>query len=185
MEQTYNPRRIFNITLSIILITISAGFITAVKTSGGLFSHSSLAIRNVNFDNISFADSFLKACRTHFWYTICVLVFSGRFPGTAIPGIYLIYRCFSVGVCVGLASFGCVFSKAAGICFSVFTSNFLVFPLYVIMFFLSLKHSKGQHNQSANEYFTFAAKTIVVFAIICAAECIQTFIGTLVLGLMH
>ena len=183
LEQSSNPKRIFTVTLSVILITMSVGYITAIKTAGGLFSDSSLAIRTVSFDDISFLDSFFRALRIHLLYTFCILMFSGRFPGAAIPGIYLIYRSFSLGVCVGLASAGCVFSKAAGICFSVFISNVLVFPLYIVMFFLSV--TQHQRGHTAGEYFSFEAKTILLFAILCAAECVQTLLGTLVLNCMY
>ena len=186
MEQSFNPKRLFTVTLSFVLIVISAGYITAIKTAGGMFSESFLIIRDISFDTVSFMESFSKAVYMHFWYTFSIMIFSGNFPGSLAPGIFLLYRSFSIGVCVGLACAGCVFLKAAGICFSVFISNVLVFPIYVIMFFMSFRHTREQYSgKLINRYFSFAAKKIFFFAALCAAECIQSFLGTVVLKAMY
>ena len=85
MEQTYNPRRIFNITLSIILITISAGFITAVKTSGGLFSDSFNKTITRTAQHLFFFRLFFEGLPCTFLvYTVCACVFR-KISGSSHP----------------------------------------------------------------------------------------------------
>ena len=90
MEQSFNPKRLFTVTLSFVLIVISAGYITAIKTAGGMFSESFLIIRDISFDTVSFMESFSKAVYMHFWYTFSIMIFSGNFPGSLAPGIFLL-----------------------------------------------------------------------------------------------
>lgn len=182
MKHSLKHKRIFSITLLVILLAISAGFFVAVKTSGSLFSKGTVVIRNIEFESISFAESFLKAILIHLGYTVCILLFYGRFPGATIPGIYLLARCISMGVCVGLASLCCDFPKATGICLAVFLSNVLVFPLYVLMYILSVNRI-GEHKseEPIKDYLSFAAKIVTFFAVLCAAEFVQTIVGVIIL----
>ena len=181
-----DSKRIFALCTGVISICVILGFIISLKATS-IFSEGLTAIRNASFQETGFLKTLSKAIRVHFWYSICVLLLAPGFPGVILPGAYIAFKSFFLGVTVGLAAKTCSVAKTVIICFAVFASNVFILPLYILMFFVSLSFCFRTYSGTAffanttKNYFSFAAKVFVVFALMCIVECIQTFLGTAIL----
>ena len=177
-------KNILMLSFCIAVILIIVGTTVSFNSTADLFLKGALQVRNASFEEISFANAFRVALKGHIIYTLAVLIFAGGFQGIIVVSGFLVFKTFSIGATLGLVARECIFQKAAGICFGVLISNIIILPLYIIMFlvlfFYTVSDSgKSSFKDATRNYFSFAMKVIAIFAVLCAAECVQSALGTL------
>ena len=189
-SKTRDYRKFYVICFITVVLLILLGLVISLKSTGGLFSKASLSVRNMSFNKTTFSRAMAKSFRTHILYSILVLVLSGNPAGLALSGAYIGFKAFSTGALIGLAVKSCTLKKALTICFCAFVSNVFVFPLYAMLYIISVKYYIGIHSDNSclgnvlTDYFSYAARVFIMFALLCISDCIQNAVGIFVISLL-
>lgn len=183
------PDRIAAVSVFLVAVCIFLGAVISFRASPGSFLSFEDALQGITLGTVQFSRSIKKALFAHLVYTFSVIVFSSGFPMSFLPGIIILAKSFVLGTVAGLAARCCVMPDVLGIFFSIFISNVLILPVYVLMFISGINYSikilEGalSPSSSCGEFFRFAFKMTVFFGILAAAECLQTATGVMILKL--
>lgn len=176
---------LFVLCISLVGVCIFAGVLVSFRTAGGAFADAAGFVTNISFEETAFSASYKRALVSDLIFCVAVLVFGAGFPLSVLPGGYILFKGFLLGVTAGLAARCCVMKDAVSIFFAIFISNFLVLPLYILLFLAALGFSYRACGLAAGDkmrgYLGFSIKVPVFFALMCAAEFIQIGTGVLVL----
>ncbi len=187
-SNTIRLNRAVILIFAFLSLLISLGLLTSFQFKGDMLSRGTHIINNVSWEGLTFFETVTDSIKIHLLYTVATLLISGGYPSVVLPGLYIIFKAFSLGVTLGLAAKGCVLIKALSICLAVFVSNILVLPLYIIMFLISLRFVKKLRSAPnlsfGGLYFSFAGKVLLLFGAMCIAECIQSALGVLILNVL-
>lgn len=180
--------RVIILIFAFLSLLISLGLLASFQLKGDMLSKGTTIINNISSEGLTFSKAVTAAIKMHLCYAIATLLISGGYPSVVLPGLYIMFKAFSLGLTLGLAAKGCVLTKALSICLAVFVSNILVLPLYIIMFLISLRFVKKLRctpNVSfGGLYFSFVGKVLLLFGAMCIAECIQSALGVLILNVL-
>ena len=185
--KTSNYKRFFCVCFAYVVLMIVLGLIMSLKGTGKFFYRASNTIRESSIDSSTFSDAMKKSLTGHLLY--CFFVIFGNLPGLIACGIYAGFKGFSIGTVIGLAVKYCTLRKSMTICFCTFISNVFVFPIYAILFIMNFKYSTTTYaNNLCSQdvlkgYFSYVTRVLVVFALLCAVDCIQNAFGIFAVNL--
>ena len=189
MKENFNTERyakLYKLSMAIALIFIFVSMVISARGAGGMFSPSVPSMRRLGFEELKFSESLGKAVLADAVYFVLVVLFSSPFP--VVPMLFVLARCISIGVTVGIAAKCRIMKDAAMISLGAFASNVLILPLYLLLFVMSVNYSSqvlslnAGPGEFASEYGRFMLRAALVFALMCVAECLQMGAGVLILG---
>ena len=185
--KTSNYKRFFCVCFAYVVLMIVLGLIMSLKGTGKFYCEASDTLRKSSVDNSTFLDATTKSLTGHLLY--CFFVIYGNLPGLIACGIYAGFKGFSIGTVIGLAVKYCSLRKSMTICFCTFISNVFIFPIYAILFIMNFKYSTAMYaNNLCSQgvlkgYFSYVTRVLVVFALLCAVDCIQNALGIFAVNL--
>jgi len=163
-------------------ICVFVGILVSFRLSETVFKEAADIVRNLSFEGADFLPTLKKAVLTDMIFCVPVLFMS---PGLVRPlfvGVATGAKGFFVGAASGLAAKCLQPAQIARVCGAVFASNFLVLPIYVLLFVSAVEFARDRGTKPS-EKGGFEVKVIVFFSLMCLAQLVQTAIGLCVINI--
>ena len=162
-------------------VCIFAGVLVSFRLSETAFADASDLVRSLSFGGARFLTGFKRAVVGDLIFCTLTLVLSAGFLQKFFLGVVLGAKCFFAGAVAGLAAKCLVFGEALRVCGMVFASNFLVLPLYVLLFVSALSFfglgTYCARSANARECGRLIARVMLFFVLMCLAQLVQTAVG--------
>lgn len=178
----------FAMSAAVFALCTGMGIFAAYNINGELFESLSGFVKNALTQRQGFKHVLLNAIESDFRYTCTVLVCALGIYTSVIPAAVTGYKGFCAGTAVGIAAR--VLDRAALIRVSaaVFLSCLFTVSVYIIMFMLGFCRARRNRREErtvgekVRDYMEFAAAVMIMFTVLCAANCIQAAFEPLIIA---
>lgn len=184
-----NPLFLFAASAAVFFMCTAAGMIAAFNTEGTLMRSLGGCINDALNNKDDFKQIFTRAASSDFRYTVIVMLLAlGKYTSFA-PILFIGFKGFSAGYSVILASKAVSAGASAVIALAVFLSCVFTVPIYIVMFLLcrscakKISAYKLSTKDKLGEYALFLLSVIILYSLLCLADCIQAAACPLILRL--
>lgn len=168
----------FVLTAVLFAVCTLGGMFYAYRLGGGQIDKPGEILRLSLSDSGGFGAVLVRGVRADFRYTAAVLICTLCAASSYIPGLMVLFKGFCTGLCVGTAARVLERAAAFKVSAALFLSCAFTVPIYILMFMLCVHrakrylHTNAPRGERLKDYFRFAASVMLMFAFLCAADCI-------------
>ncbi len=180
---------LFVSTAVIFSLCIAAGIFTAFNIDGELRGNLSEYLTSALSGKTEFKKIFFTAAASDFRYSVLIMILALGTYTSFVPALLIGFKGFSSGFSVVLASGLISAGATVAVASAVFLSCVFTVPVYTLMFLLCRNCAKklGSHNFTAGEkckeYAIFMLSVMIMFSVLCIADCIQAVLCPAIVGL--
>lgn len=184
-----NPLFSFAACAAVFFLCVAAGMTAAFNTDGALLRSLGGYLKEALGGKADFKQTFTRAASSDIRYTIFIMLLAPGKYTSLIPILFIGFKGFSAGYSVILASKALSAGTTAVIASAVFLSCVFTVPIYIMMFLLcracagKFSAHKLTAKEKLSEYASFLLSVMIMYSLLCLADCIQAAACPLILKL--